>query len=157
MKKKWLLYVAVAVASVFMASVLSARMVAKDVIKLQDKAYTHYKKGIIEFSHKKHSVMYAEKYPELFKNGCGECHHDKKGHPLTNLKPGDDVQPCIACHSKPGMVPRAKGMPKLNEKEKLTYNAEAYHQNCKGCHKAFNKAHHTKAAPTSCSKCHPKK
>jgi len=36
-------------------------------------------------------------------------------------------------------------------------HAEALHLNCISCHKKANKASGTKAAPTSCAKCHPKK
>ena len=35
--------------------------------------------------------------------------------------------------------------------------AEAIHANCISCHKDYNKKNKTKAAPQSCTKCHPKK
>ena len=93
----------------------------------------------------------------IFDVGCGVCHHDDKGKPLANLKAGDNVQRCIECHKKPSERPKGKGAPKLKKKQRLEYHAEALHYNCKDCHKAFNKKFKTKAAPTTCTKCHPKK
>ena len=137
---------------------------------MQNKAYKKHKKGIVEFSHKKHAEAYAKNHPEFYKNGCGECHHDDQNKPLSNLKTGDDVQSCIACHKKPGEMPskKKKAMRKAKlkkaeqKKKKLVYHAEAIHENCRGCHKLYNKksklkSKDPKAAPTTCKKCHPKK
>ena len=137
------------------AGVYAAKTVADD-IEMKNKAYEKHKKGIVIFTHKKHAVDYAEKSPELYKNGCGECHHDKEGKPLCELKDGDDVESCIDCHKIPSERPKGKDAPKLTKKQRLEYHAEALHYNCKGCHKKFNKANNTKAAPTTCTKCHPK-
>jgi hypothetical protein len=142
--------------SLFLAVGLYAGTKVEDVIILEEPSYEH-DKGPVEFSHKKHFDEYAKKAPDLYKDGCGTCHHDDKGKPLTNLKEGDDVQPCIACHKKPGERPKGKDAPKLDKKQRLEYHAEAYHYNCKDCHKDYNKANKTKAAPTTCTKCHPKK
>jgi len=114
-----------------------------DVFDMKDDAYKTYKKGIVQFPHKKHIADYGL--------ACGECHHDADHNPLNNLKMGDDVEKCIACHSEPGKAPRKKGV------NKLDYHANALHDNCIPCHKTFNNKNHTKAAPTSCGKCHPKK
>jgi hypothetical protein len=48
---------------------------------------------------------------------------------------------------------------KKAEKNKLSrqWHAEALHDNCRDCHKKHNKKNKTKAAPTTCVKCHPKK
>jgi class III cytochrome C family protein len=119
----------------------------KDVINMENKAYEKHKKSIAVFTHKKHVEEYGA--------GCGECHHDEKGKPLNDLKMGDDVQNCIECHSKPGQKPKKS---KLTPKEELQYHAEAIHDNCRGCHKDFNKKNKPKKkAPTSCNGCHPKK
>jgi hypothetical protein len=128
---------------------LYAGTTVQDVIKMENKAYPEHKKGIVEFTHKKHVVEY--------KAGCGECHHDENGKPLNDLKEGDDVQNCIECHSKPGLKPKGKDAKKLSKKETLEYHGEAIHQNCTGCHKEFNKKNKTKSAPTKCKECHPKK
>lgn len=145
MKRKTLLFTALfAVAAVFLAAGIYAGTAVQDVIKMDNKAYAKHEKGIVDFTHEKHATDY--------KAGCGECHHDDKGKPL-DLKKGDDVQNCIECHKKVEKKPKGK---KLSKKEKLDYHYEAIHENCKGCHKAFNKKNKTKAAPTTCAKCHPK-
>ena len=158
MKKKqsFTLAVIVGLATVFIAAGIYAGTTVPDVIKMENKAYEHTK-GIVEFSHKKHHDEY--------KAGCGDCHHDENGKPLNDLKMGDDVQACIDCHKKPGRVPsdlkkewREKKIKKSEQnKMKLEYHAEALHDNCISCHKDFNKKNNTKAAPTTCTKCHPKK
>jgi len=148
MNKKYLVIIGiVGIAALFLATGIYAGTTVPDVVKL-DKGYKH-KKGIVSFSHKKHT--------EDYKAGCGDCHHDANNKPLDNLKAGDDVKACIECHKKPGERPKGKGAPKLNKKQRLEYVAEAFHYNCKDCHKKFNKKSGTRAAPTSCAKCHPKK
>ncbi len=145
----------VGTACVFLAGGLQAGTEVADVIKMENPAYEHTK-GIAEFTHKKH----VEEYDA----SCGDCHHDDKGQPLTDLKWGDDVQNCIECHSKPGEVPtdvkkewREKKLKRDEIKKlELEYHAEALHANCIDCHKDYNRENKTKAAPTSCSKCHPK-
>lgn len=119
-----------------------------EMIKMETEGYESHKKGIVTFSHKKHFVEY--------KISCGDCHHDDGGQPLKDLKPGDEVQKCIECHSNPGQSPKGKGAPKLTDQQKREYHAEALHDNCIVCHRDYNKANNTKAAPTSCGKCHPK-
>ena len=145
-KKAFLIALAVAMATLFVAAGIYAAT-APDVIELNQPAYKH-KKGIVAFSHKKHT--------EEYKATCGDCHHDAEGKPLVNLKDGDDVKGCFECHNKPGELKgkKAKG---LSDKEQRAYHANALHENCKGCHKDYNKKNKTKAAPTTCSKCHPKK
>ncbi|MDM8539063.1 cytochrome c3 family protein [Desulfobacterales bacterium HSG17] len=134
-------------AVIFATTCIYAGTKVEDVIKLEDPSYKH-KKGISEFTHKKHVTDY--------KATCGECHHDKDGKPLAELKEGDDVQRCIECHKKPGEIKgkKAKG---LSKEQKREYHANALHDNCKGCHKAFNKKTKSKKAPVTCGKCHPKK
>ena len=160
MIKKHLLVVTICgIAMLFAAAGIYAKTVA-DVIELRDPAYKEHKKGVVKFTHKKHQSDYAKEYPDVYKNGCGECHHDKDGKPLASLKEGDDVQKCIECHKKPGERPKGKDAPKLNKKERLEYHAEAYHYNCKDCHKTYNKKYKPskdKKAPTTCAKCHAKK
>jgi hypothetical protein len=54
---------------------------------------------------------------------------------------------------------RTKKVPKEERKKKrMEYQAEAFHDNCEGCHKLYNKKYKPKKkAPTTCAKCHPKK
>lgn len=158
MKKRSLLLVALiaGIATLFIAAAIHAGTAVKDEIEMKNPAYKEHKKGIVKFTHKLHMDDYVKKYPDFYKNGCGECHHNDKGEPLKDLKLGDDVQNCIACHKKPGERPKGKGAPKLNKKQRLDYHAEALHYNCKGCHKKVNKKTGKKDAPTTCTKCHPK-
>jgi len=152
-KKRLLLFVLVGGISLVAAAVLFAGTTVPDVIQMKND-YEH-EKGIIQFTHAKHINEY-----EI---GCGDCHHDDKGEPLTALKEGDHVDKCIFCHQKPGEVPRETKKEwrdkKLKRKEvkkrELEWHAEALHENCRGCHRKYNKDNKTKAAPTTCSKCHP--
>ena len=131
----------------FLVGIIYAQETVLDTFQMKSD-YPH-KKGIVNFTHTKHIDEY-----EI---GCGQCHHDDQGIPLENLQITDDVQKCIDCHSKPGERPKGKDAPKLNKQQRLDYHAEALHYNCKGCHKQHNKQHKSKAAPTTCTKCHPKK
>jgi len=151
MKKRYLLLISGFAGILFLlvSAGIYAGNAVSDVVEMNNKAYAKHAKGIVKFSHKKHSTDY--------KAGCGECHHDANNKQLNNLKAGDNVQNCIECHKKPGGRPKGKDAPKLSKKERLAYHAEALHYNCKDCHKKFNKANKTKKAPQTCSKCHPKK
>jgi len=145
-----------------------AAIYAKDVppvIELNDPAYKEHQKGIVQFEHQKHQKEYAEKYPDLYKNGCGECHHDENNKPLTGLKEGDDTQRCIECHKIPDEMPAAlkkemrekKASKEEIKKKELEYHAEAFHENCTACHRTYNKEFKpSKKAPTTCTTCHPK-
>jgi len=147
----------------FLSMLATGAIAAKevpDIIKLEDPAYEKHKKGVVDFTHGKHQTEYAKKYPDLYKNGCGVCHHDKDNKPLCNLKKGDDVQKCIECHKIAAEAPKGKkAKKKLSKKEKIKdYHAEALHYNCRGCHRDYNKKYKpAKKAPTTCAKCHPKK
>lgn len=145
MKKGLLIAVVIGISLMFAVSGIYAGNKASDIIKLEAK-YPHTK-GIVEFSHKKHTAEYKAK--------CGDCHHDDKGKALEALKDGDEVKSCFECHNKPGEKPKGKDAPKLDKKEALKYHAEALHDNCKGCHQDFNKKNNTNKAPTACTKCHP--
>ena len=116
--KRFLTTVIIGVAVLFVSAGIYAKS-APDVIPLQDPAYEKHKKGVVNFEHKKHQTDYAKEYPEFYKNGCGECHHDKDNKPLTALKDGDDVQKCIECHKTPAEAPKGKkAKKKLSKKEK---------------------------------------
>ncbi len=111
-------------------------------------AYAEHTKPIVQFTHAKHVIDYMA--------GCGACHHNEDGEPLDDLQVGDEAAKCIDCHSKPSEPPKGKDAPDLSPAEALEYHAEALHQNCKNCHVAYNKENNTRAAPTSCTKCHVK-
>ena len=111
---------------VFFSAGIYAATKVEDVIKIQDKG-CEYTKGIVEFSHQKHNDEYAKKAPDQYKDKCGVCHHDDKGKPLADLAAGQEVKRCIECHKKCGEPPKGKDAPKLSDKEKLEYVAEAFH------------------------------
>ena len=153
MRKKFIFIgMVIGILALFSAAGIYAASTVQDVMKMENKAYAKHKKGIVEFSHKKHA--------EECKVGCSECHHDVNGKPLENLKQGDEVQACIECHKKAGYV-TGKAAKGLNKEQKREYHANAIHDNCKGCHKKFNKkkgltSKDKGAAPTTCKACHPK-
>ncbi|OQY02446.1 MAG: cytochrome C [Desulfobacteraceae bacterium 4572_130] len=146
----FLLIIGLALVFAFASNSLYAGTKVEDSFKMKAKEYKKHKKGIVTFSHKKHSTDY--------KAECGECHHDKDGKPLNDLKMGDDVQRCIECHKET----KKKKDEKISKKEKIKkYYENAIHANCKGCHKDHNKEkgykkENPKAAPVSCKTCHPK-
>jgi cytochrome c553 len=155
MRRKSVVFsVLVAVACLFFAAGLYAAV--KDVVKINMKDCP-VTKGDVPFSHKKHSEDYTKAYAKLYEKGCGQCHHDAKGQPLKDLKADSKVQACIECHKKCGEAPKGKDAPKLDKKQKLEYVSEAFHEDCIGCHKAFNKEFAPKKAPVTCNDCHPKK
>jgi hypothetical protein len=169
-KKPVLILLIAGVALIFGVAGIYAKTVPA-VIELNDPAYKEHKKGVVHFEHKKHHDDYAKKYPDLYPNGCGDCHHDAENKPLSNLKEGDDVKKCIECHKIPDEMPKKdlravktdlkdkKITAEEAKKKIMAYHAEALHENCRVCHKAYNtkyKPDKDKKAPTTCTKCHPK-
>lgn len=144
MKRSIGVTVFIAVVSFCFAAALYA---AKAPADMELKAPYEHTKGSVKFSHGKHATDY--------KIGCGECHHDDKGKPLTKLKDGDPVQKCFDCHNKPGEL-KGKKAEGLSKADKLAYHANALHENCIECHKTFNKENKTTTAPAKCTDCHPK-
>ncbi len=155
-KRSLIVSAAICLALIFTAGSIYAGKDVKDVIKMQNNTYEKHTKALVDFTHKKHN--------EEYKIGCGDCHHDDEGKAL-DLKLGDDVKSCIECHKIPGRMPgklkkemKADKVSKKEMKAKaMAYHAEAIHANCIGCHKTYNKKNKTKAAPQTCTKCHPKK
>jgi hypothetical protein len=133
----------------FVGAAINAEEACKeDVIEMKnEKAFASHKFGIVMFSHGKH---YAPK-PDGYGIGCGDCHHDKDGKPLTDLKVGDEVQSCFECHSKTEKPKKEKGMSDDEwTKLQLEYYYGAIHMNCVDCHKKEGKG------PVKCTECHPK-
>lgn len=153
MRKKVFVVLASVIAISFSAVALFAGTTVKDTFKMESPEYKERKYNSATLTHKKHV--------EEYNAACGDCHHDDKGKPLTNLKMGDDVQRCIECHKIPSRKPKGKkGDPKLTDAQRREYHAEALHDNCKDCHKIHNKKVKKETgkkgtAPTSCNKCHP--
>ena len=152
MKRSLLVLTAVAMGVVFLFALAYATQQAPDNITMESKVYTKHKKALVNLSHKKHNVDYA--IP------CTDCHHVYKDGKNV-WKEGDAVQKCDAegCHCK-AKAPKAKeGEKKLSRKEKASqgFHYSAIHENCVGCHKDVKKKDKTKAVPTKCAECHPKK
>jgi len=150
MNKRLLVIVTImAMATLFFSVGIYAGTEVKDEIKMENKAYKKRQYKTVTFTHKKHV--------EEYKASCGECHHDEDNKPL-DLKEGDEVQNCIECHKIPGYIKgkKAKG---LTREKKREYHANAVMDNCRACHRKFNKekgykTKNEKAAPTTCKKCH---
>ena len=165
MCKKYLFIMMVTgVAFLLNASGIYAGNKVADDIQMKNQAYGNHKESTVIFKHRKHQAEYREKNPELFNSQCGECHHekvnDKKNKPLVSLKEGDAVKNCIECHTKAAYIKgnKAKGLSNVQKRE---YHANAMHDNCKVCHKQYNKKKGLKAkdkgyAPTTCKSCHSK-
>jgi hypothetical protein len=164
MNKKLLVLVIFGFAVLFITTGLYAGTEYVDVVRLENKAYAKHKDAIVIFLHRKHAEEYREKNPELYNSPCGECHHekvnDKESKPLINLKEGDEVENCIECHKKPEYIKgkKAKG---LSKQQRRDYHGNAMHDNCKDCHKKYNKKNKLKSkdkgyAPYTCKSCHAK-
>ena len=144
----WLLTAGISV--IFIATGLQAGTDVPDEItmdynKYTIRKYTPPKYKVFVFTHKKHNIDYDI--------SCGECHHDKDGNPLEDLKLGDDVQQCVECHTDLKKT-------KKNRKSILLLE-NAMHENCKVCHKHINiEAGDPKGrkgpGPVSCTACHVK-
>ena len=147
MNKKLLIFLmSIGVALIFVTTGLYAGTEVADSFKVETKEYKKRSKSPSTLSHKKHAEDYGI--------SCGECHHDKDGKPLADLKMGDNVQRCVECHTK---LEKSK-----EDRKNIMVLENAMHGNCIACHKETNiKAGDPKGrkgpAPTSCTKCHPKK
>jgi hypothetical protein len=108
-----------------------------DKVKIENEGYKKDKKGPVKLSHKKHAQEY--------KLGCTECHHEYKDGKNV-WKEGDPVKKCSACHDPE------------NKKGNADKLQNAYHKNCKNCHKDMVKEGKAKDAPfKKCNDCHEKK
>ena len=153
-KKLFTLLLAAGIAVVFTASGIQAGTKVDDVITMKSKLLdAKRKKGpdakkpskLVEFTHKKHH--------EEYKISCGDCHHDKDGNPLADLKAGDDVQKCEECHTRAKAKTADKTFPGKYKKKPIDimHLESAIHENCIGCHKEKGLKTGTK-----CGDCHKK-
>ena len=72
-KRYWIITTIAIIAALFITTGIYAGKEVKDEIKMENKAYEKHTKGIQTFTHLKHTKEYAEKHPDLYKRGCGEC------------------------------------------------------------------------------------
>ncbi len=113
-------------------------------MELYSPLWKTHKKSAVEFQHEKHYKDY--KIP------CNECHHIYKDGKNV-WKEGMEVKKCEECHNEPTIKGEKRLSPELQKKNlKL-----AFHNNCIGCHKKVKKENPKTKAPTTCSKCHPRK
>jgi len=135
-KKFATLLLALFVGLVFVSvGVLTAADVPNEIM-IQNEGYKKDKKGPVKFSHKKHH--------EEYKLACTDCHHHYEGGKNV-WKEGDLVKKCSSCHN-----------PKKKE-GKVMKLQNAYHRNCKNCHKALGKAGKKTGPFKKCNQCHQKK
>jgi hypothetical protein len=139
-KRLWMLTVSILVAGCLISAGHAAQE-DPDVMTMDSTVYEKHKKGLVTFTHKKHT--------EDYKIACADCHHAYQNGKNT-WKKGDPVQKCQACHKETGKPEKGMG-----KQEKITrFHKEALHENCVTCHKTLKKE--GKDAPTKCTDCHPK-
>jgi hypothetical protein len=143
---------------VLISSAAFAGQTVKEILRLENTAYSEHKDTIVIFNHQKHQKDHYIKYPEFFASPCGECHHDKENKKLVNLKEGDEVQNFIECHKKPYYL-KGKDSRGLIKKQRRENHGNAMHDTCKGSHKKYNKPRNLRPkdkgyAPNTCITCH---
>ena len=138
MKKRLLTLVMVVFTGLLFLTV--GALIAADVpdeVTIENEGYKKDKKGPVKLSHKKHH--------EDYKLACTECHHDYNDGKNV-WKDSDPVKKCSECHNP------------LKKEGKVKKLQNAYHRNCKTCHKAYIKENPDSKAPyKKCTKCHQKK
>lgn len=110
---------------------------APDYILIQNEGYAKDIKGPVKLTHTAHVKDHGAK--------CTDCHHEFENgkNVWTEDKP---VKKCSECHDP---VEKKGNVDKLQN---------AYHNNCKDCHKAYLKDHPDSKAPfKKCNDCHEKK
>ena len=105
------------------------------VIEIENKGYKKDKKTPVPFDHVAHTKAGA---------ACTDCHHVYKKAGENTWKEGDEVQKCSTCHD-PEKNTEIDGM-------KVMKLQNAFHKNCKNCHKEKDKGPYKK-----CNDCHVKK
>jgi len=137
MDKKFLTLLTIVLSGFLFLSV--GILVAADVpdeVVLENEGYAKDKKGAVKLSHKKHSADY--------KVACTDCHHVYKDGKNV-WKEGDPVQKCSECHN-----------PEAKEGDAMKLQ-NAYHKNCKDCHKALQAEGKPTGPFKKCNDCHEKK
>ena len=128
----------VVVASFLWVTLAPAQPEAPDDLTIQSKIWPKKKKADVALTHKKHA--------EDYKIPCIDCHHVYKDGKNV-WQQGQEVQKCEACHT---CVKQGKELKEASPEEKKLSLLNAFHDNCKNCHKEKQKG------PTKCSECHPK-
>ncbi len=136
-KRSCILFTAILTALVFLSVgtlAVAATAEPDKVMEIENKGYKKDKKAPVPFDHMKHTKAGVK---------CEDCHHAYKDGKNV-WKQGDEVQKCSACHD----------INKNTEKDgmKVMKLQNAYHRNCKNCHKEKKKGPYKK-----CNDCHVKK
>jgi hypothetical protein len=121
-------------------TLIAAEQAIPDKLEIENKGYKKDKKNRVLFSHKKHETATKDKGYGV---ACTDCHHVYKDGKNV-WKEGDHVDKCNKCHD-----------PKKNTEEngvKVIKLQNAFHKNCKTCHKKEKKGPFKK-----CNECHVKK
>ena len=139
-KRFCILFTAILTGLVFFSvgTLIAAAQDVPDKVTIENKDYKKDKKRPVPLSLKAHST--DKKYGPV---QCADCHHVYKDGKNV-WKEGDTVQKCSECHD-----------PKKNTKKdgaKVMKLQNAYHRNCKNCHKKEKKGPFKK-----CNECHVKK
>ena len=145
MKKNLILMVIAGVAVLLVAASINAGEQNDGIIQMQnEEAVKQHRMGIVQFTHDLH----AKDKPEGHGVGCGDCHHDAEGKPLTDITMDDEVQSCFECHSKADRPRKPKDISDEDWRAmRLEYYVEAVHENCIECHKE-------QGGPVKCTDCH---
>ena len=120
------------------------KQVAPDEIMIENKGYKKDKKRPVHLTHKKHTDPTKDKGYGV---ACADCHHVYKDGKNV-WKEGDHVDKCSKCHDI-----------SKNTKEngvKVVKLQNAYHKNCKNCHKALKKEGKETGPFKKCNGCHKK-
>ena len=135
-KRIMILLTAILTGMLFLSvGVLTATDAPQEIL-IQGKDYKKDKKGPVKLTHEKHAKDY--------KIACTECHHEYEGDKNV-WKEGQPVKKCSACHD-----------PKKKQGKTIKLQ-NAYHKNCKNCHKALAKEGKKTGPFKKCTKCHAKK
>ena len=142
MNKRFLTLLIVSLTGILFLSVAALTAAEKqdvpDEVMLENKGYKKDKKGPVKLTHQKHNVDY--------KITCADCHHLYKDGKNV-WKEGDFVEKCSECHDPL----------KKNKETKAMKLQNAYHKNCKTCHKTLAKEGKKTGPFKKCNKCHEKK
>ena len=120
------------------------KQVAPDEIMIENKGYKKDKKRPVLLTHKEHAAPTKDKGYGI---ACADCHHVYENGKNV-WKKEDSVQKCSECHD----------IKKNTKKDgvKVIKLQNAYHKNCKNCHKALKKEGKKTGPFKKCNGCHKK-
>ena len=150
-KRFYILFTAILTGLVFISVgtlIAGDKQVVPDDISIENKGYKKDKKRPVLLTHKKHTDPTKDKGYGV---ACADCHHvytDGKNVWKGDAASFDHVDKCSKCHDI-----------SKNTKEngvKVVKLQNAYHKNCKNCHKALKKEGKETGPFKKCNGCHKK-